>query len=403
MNIKNNVEIVRLDDEGRGIGYIDNKICFIPNSLIGEIVNVNIIKETSKYYVGEVVKYIRVSDKRVDSICPYYNLCGGCNLLHMSYTDGIEYKKNKFKNILKKFANIDKNVEVIRNEKVYGYRNKVDLKICNYDWGYYSSYTHNFVSIDKCLLARDCINSVIENKSLFDIKSGSIIIRCNYNDEVLIYIKSDDKVIIDIDKLKSIIKLVGIVVNDNVYHGVNYLITKFKDKLFKINYNSFFQVNDYITDKLLDIIGDNSYGNTLLDLYCGVGFLGQVVSDRYNKIYGIEINYYSVLDAINNANMNNIENTYYMCGDSSKIIGKIKDNNDTLLIDPPRTGLVKNMIDDVIIGNAKRIIYVSCNPISLSRDLNNLKEIYDIEKIYLLDMFSNTYHFESIVILNKKV
>ena len=345
---------------------------------------------------------MKISNKRIKPICSYYNYCGGCTLQHISYGDSVQYKIEKFKNILNKFGNIDRDIELVRNNNKCGYRNKIDLKINNGLWGYFNSYTHDFVSIDKCLLCKDSINKVIEYKALFKINNGSIIIRSNYNDEILIYIKSEDEVYVDIDVLKIKVKLVGVVLNDNLIYGEKYFIEKFKDKFFKVSYNSFFQVNNYITEKMTDIISDNSYGNTLLDLYCGVGFLGQCVSEKYNKIYGIEINENSILDAISNANMNNILNTYYLCGDSSKCISKIKDNIDTLLIDPPRTGLVKNMISDVLNVGADRIIYVSCNPISLARDLKNLSQYYVIEKIYLLDMFSNTYHFESVVILDKK-
>lgn len=402
MNIKNSVKILRLDDQGRGIGYINDKIIFIPNTLPNEEVIVEIEKETSKYYVGKAIEYVNKSDRRVNSKCPYYDLCGGCNLLHMSYEDSIEYKLNKFKNILSKFANITSNIEVIENKDIFNYRNKVEFKIENYEWGYYNSNTHHFVSIKECLLAKNSINKVLENKDLFDIKSGSIIIRSNYNDEILLVINSEEKVDIDIDKLRIKVKLVGIVVNDKIYYGEKYFIEKFNDKLFKVNYNSFFQVNNYITNEMINIINDNSYGDNLLDLYCGVGFLGQCVSDKYNKIYGIEINENSILDAINNAKINNIKNTYYLCGDSAKCIRKINDKIDTLLIDPPRTGLVKNMVSDVISVGAERIIYVSCNPISLARDLSNLEYLYNVDKVYLLDMFSNTYHFESVTILNRK-
>ena len=402
MNIKNSVKILRLDDQGRGIGYIDNKIIFIPNALPEEEVIVEIEKETSKYYVGKVIDYLNLSDNRIKVKCPYYDLCGGCNLLHMSYENSIKYKLNKFKNILSKFANINTDIEVIENQYTFNYRNKVEFKIENNEWGYYNGNTHNFVSITECLLAKRSINKVLENKDLFDIKSGSIIIRSNYNDEILIVINSENKVFVDIDKLKTEVKLVGIVINDKTYYGEKYFIEKFNDKFFKVNYNSFFQVNNYITNEMIKIISDNSYGDTLLDLYCGVGFLGQCVSDKYKKIYGIEINENSILDAINNAKINNIKNTYYLCGDSAKCIRKINDKINTLLIDPPRTGLVKNMVSDVINIDAERIIYVSCNPISLARDLNNLKELYNVEKVYLLDMFSNTYHFESVIVLNKK-
>lgn len=402
MNIKNNIKIERLDDQARGICFIDNKITFVSDALVDEIVDIEIIKETSKYNVAKVVKYIEISDNRVDIKCPNYEICGGCNLLHVNYKYSVDYKKNKLKNILNKFSNIDTNIEFIENRDIFNYRNKVDLKIENSLWGYYNSNTHNFVSINNCLLVNNEINKVINNKDLFGIQCGNIVIRCNYNNEILISINSDDEVSVDIDSLKSVVKLVGIVVNDQKYYGEKYFIESVNNKLFKVNYNSFFQVNPYITTKMIEIIENNIIGENILDLYCGVGFLGQVISNKVNKIYGIEINENSILDAISNANMNRLDNTYYLCGDSSKLIDKIRDEIDTVIIDPPRTGLYKNMYDDIKRISAKRIIYVSCDPITLARDLNVLKEYYNVAKVYAMDMFSNTYHIESIAILDKR-
>ena len=401
MNIKNNIEIVRLDDQARGIGYVDNKITFIPNSLVGEIVNIEIQKETSKYYVGKVIDYVKISDKRIKVSCPYYDKCGGCNLLHMSYDDQIDYKLEKLKNILNKFANINTDIEVIKNENIFGYRNKIDLKIVNGLWGYYNDSTHDFISIDNCLIAKNSINNVIKYKEYFNINNGNIVIRSNYNYEILISIFSEEEFNIDIESLKKYIKLVGIVVNDNIYYGDNFFIEKFNKKLFKVNYNSFFQVNNIVTKEMVRILSENSNGKILLDLYCGVGFLGQAISYKFDKIYGIEINKNSILDAIYNSKLNNIDNSYYICGDSTKL-SNVKDKIDTLFIDPPRTGLVGNLVKDIISTNVKKIIYVSCNPITLARDLNVLKDKFNIEKIYLLDMFSNTYHVESIAILTQR-
>ena len=399
MNIKNNIQIVKLDDQGRGIAYVDNKITFIPNTLIGEVVDIELLKQNSKYNIGRVVNYVKKSDKRIDIVCPYYDLCGGCSLLHMGYSDQLKYKKDKLKNILKKFANIDINIEIIENSNIFGYRNKVELRIVDKLWGYFNNNTHDFISIDKCLLAKESINKVIQYKNYFNINSGTITIRSNYNDEIIISIKTEDKVDIDIDSLKNIIKLVGIIINDKVYYGDSYFIEKFNNKFFKVNYNSFFQVNNEITKEMISILDSNSNGDNLLDLYCGVGFLGQCIKYKYDKIFGIEINENSVLDAIYNAKLNNIDNTYYICGDSSKI-AKVSENIDTLFIDPPRTGLVNNLVNDILNINAKRIIYVSCNPVTLARDLNILKDKYNIKKVYLLDMFSQTYHCESICILD---
>lgn len=401
MNIKNNIEIIKIDDLGRGIGYVDNKIIFIPNTLPNEIINASIIKETKKYYEGEVVDYIKKSDKRIEPKCTYYNKCGGCNLMHMSYLDSLDYKKEKLKNILKKFSDIKVDIEVIENKKIFNYRNKIELKIENNKWGYYNSKTHNFVEIKNCLLAKESINEVIKNKELFDIKNGLITIRSNYNNEILISIKSQEEINIKIDLLKSIIKLVGIVVNDKLVYGNTYFIEKYKDKFFKVNYNSFFQINEFITNKMIDILKENITDNNLLDAYCGVGFLGISLSENFNKIYGIEINESSIIDAIKNSKLNNINNSYFICGDSGKVLDKIKEKIDTIIVDPPRTGLFGNTINDILKINAEKLVYISCNPITLSRDLKILKDTYKINKIYLLDMFSNTYHFETIVILKK--
>lgn len=402
MNIKNNVSIKSLDDFGNGIAYVDNKIAFIPNTLPDEVVDISIIKETKKYYEGKVINYIKLSNKRIKPICPYYEKCGGCSLQHMAYSDSIKYKHDKVKNILNKFASITNNIEVIKNDTPIQYRNKIELKIENSLWGYYNSKTHELIEIKNCFLAKTSINNVIKYKEYIKVNNGSITIRSNYNDEIILSIKTENKYDIDINYLKTKIKLVGIVVNDKLVYGESFFIEKVKDKYFKVNYNSFFQVNLNIATKMVDILNENSEGNNLLDLYCGVGFLGQSLSDKYKKIYGIEINENCILDAIKNSKINDINNTYYLCGNSSKLIEKIDDNIDTIIIDPPRSGLVKSMIDDILKINANEIMYVSCNPVSLSRDLNLLKEQYNINKIYILDMFSNTYHIETICILKIK-
>lgn len=398
MNIK--IKIEKLDDKGRGIGYLNDKIVFISNTLPEEEVIVNIIKETSKYYEAEVIEYIKKSNKRILVKCPYYDSCGGCSLMHISYSNSILYKENKLKNILKKFSNIDKNIEIIENKNIFNYRNKIELKIENKEWGYYNSKTHNFIKIDKCLLAKNSINKIIENKDIFDINNGSLIIRSNYKDEIIIIINSESKVNINIEQLKNIVNLVGVIINDKLFYGNSYFIEKYNNIYFKVNYNSFFQVNEYITNKIINILCDNLKGHNLLDLYCGVGFLGLNLHDNFNNIYGIEINENSIIDAKYNAKLNNIKNTKFISGTSSNIVDKINTKIDTIIVDPPRKGLFGNTINDILKLNPENLIYVSCDPITLSRDLNILKEYYEIKKIYLLDMFSNTFHFETIVIMS---
>ncbi len=402
MNIKEKILIEKLDDFGRGIAYINNKITFIKNALPEEIVDVVLIKENKKYNEAKVVNYIKKSKKRTDVKCPYYNNCGGCNLRHISYNDTCNYKIEKVKNLLSKFSDININLNIIKNEYILNYRNKIELKINDYDWGYYETKTNNFVSINECLLALDSINQVIKNKDLIKIKDGSIIIRSNYLNEILIVINSNSFININLEKLRNCINLKGIILNDKVYYGESYFFEQINDYKFKVNYNSFFQVNLSIAKNIIDYILDNVSGNNLLDLYCGVGVLGQSISKNFKKIYGIEINKNSIEDAKHNAIINKINYANYICGDTSKIIGEVKDKIDTIIIDPPRSGLVKNTIEDILKMKALNIIYISCNPVSLSRDLNVLKKHYNIEKISLFDMFSYTYHVECVCILKLK-
>ena len=320
MNIKEKILIEKLDDFGRGIAYINNKITFIRNALPEEIVDVIIIKENKKYNEAKVVNYIKKSKKRIDVKCPYYNNCGGCNLRHISYDDTCNYKIEKVKNLLSKFSDINISLNIIKNEYILNYRSKIELKINDYDWGYYETKTNNFVSINECLLALDSINQVIKNKDLIKIKDGSIIIRSNYLNEILIVINSNSFININLEKLRNCINLKGIILNDKVYYGKSYFLEQINDYKFKVNYNSFFQVNLSIAKSIIDYILDNVSGNNLLDLYCGVGVLGQSISKNFKKIYGIEINKNSIEDAKYNAIINKINYDNYICGDTSKII-----------------------------------------------------------------------------------
>ena len=392
MNIK--LEINSFDHEGRGIGKYNNKVVFVPNAIPGEIVEIEIIKDKKTFSEGKIISYIKKSPKRIEASCPFYNKCGGCSFEHISIDDEKKVKTNNVINIIKKYANLDVLPIFIDSDKEYNYRNKIELKIENGNWGYYNSLSHNFVKINKCLIAKDSINRIIENKNYFDIKNGSIIIRCNYIDEIIIKIDTSDKYNIDIDNLIKNNKIVGIIVNNKLIYGEDYYIEKVGKYLFKVNINSFFQINLNILSKVFDLISKDKY-KTVVDLYCGVGTLG--IALNKDKLYGIEIVPEAITDAIKNSEINK-QNNLYMLGDSSKI-SKIEDKIDCIIVDPPRSGLNNKTINNILKFNSKSIIYMSCNPMTLARDLNILKEKYLVKKIYILNMFPKTKHVECVCFL----
>ena len=395
--------IEKLDNRGRGICYVNNKITFVPNTLPGEVVELEKIKEAKKYNEAKVRKYIKKSEKRIEGLCPYFGICGGCELLHSSYKDTLKYKKEKLESIINKYAHVKKDIEIISSDNELNYRNKITLKVVNSKYGYYEDNTHFLVQIDHCLLAEEAINSFIKDINYLNIKNGEVTIKSNYNKELLIWIKSKDMVNPDIDYLKNRHKIVGIVLNDKSLVGDTLFVEMINKMLFQVSYDSFFQVNRSVCSKLFKLIEEEiDKDDTILDLYCGVGTLGIVATKKAKKAYGIEIVKNAILNAITNAKINKRDNIYYMLGDVSKNITKIKDDIDTIIVDPPRAGLDSITKQTIISFKAKKIIYVSCDPMTLARDLLDLQEVYDIKTIKGLDMFPYTHHVETVSVLCRK-
>ncbi len=397
-----NIEVVKFDDLGRGIGYLNNKIIFIPKSVPGDIVNVKITKEKKKYYEGQITEIIKYSKKRISSKCPFFLQCGGCDLMHISLSDTLEYKLAKMNNIfLKNHLNYEIK-EIIKSFSPYYYRNKVSLKIDNYQVGYFTSSTHNLIPITKCYLATKEINNLIKDFSHFSIKNGNITIRANYNNDLLINITSSNE-LCNLDKLINKYKIVGIIKNNKLIYGDNYFIEKINDFLFKVSYDAFFQVNPFICSELFNLISKyTSNSLKVLDLYCGVGTLGFVASKNAKQVLGVEINELAIQDANFNKKLNNINNISFVCADTKVILDRITNEFDTIILDPPRSGINIHVLNKIITEKISKIIYVSCNPETLGRDLVMLSKYYSIEEVKLLDMFPNTQHVESICLLNRQ-
>ncbi len=395
------VSILKLDNFARGIGYLNGKIIFIENALPNEVVEVSITKETKKYYEGKVVKYIKKSPSRINPICPYYDKCGGCNLLHLSIEEEKKFKEEKVKSILKKLSNIDIDIMPIEERKSLSYRNKITLHGNNKRLGFYEKNTNKLIEIDKCLLSSPSINSLI--KSLKELGSQEDI------EEVMIRSSNNDKEVLvkltgNISNYSSIIPLVdALIINDKVITN-KYIKTNISSKKYFLSANSFFQVNRYLTEYLynevLNVVKDSNL-ESVLDLYCGTGSITLYISDYVRKIDGIDYLISNIEDANRNKILNNSKNANFICAKVEDVIDNYKDI-DLIIVDPPRSGLKRKTIDTIKRIKPKKIVYISCDVVTLGRDLKLLLEEYNINMIKPFNMFPRTYHVECISIMSLK-
>lgn len=397
------IEITSMDHNGRGIGKLNNKIVFVKNALPGEIVNLKILKEKKNFIEAEVLSYIKKAENRIESVCPYYLECGGCDLLHLNYNDQLKFKQDKINNIINRYLDTKITInDIVKCDDNFNYRNKVSFQVKE-KIGFYNDKTYEIIPIKSCLIANNIINDSIKYLNKLDLKNISKIICRTGNNKLMIILESTT-LDIDITSLKEIADSIYIK-KDNEY------ILKYKDKYitesldnykYLISPDSFFQINKNICiklyNKIKEYVGSN---NNVIDLYCGTGSIGIFISEN-NNVIGIELNKYAILDANLNKELNNLKNIDFICGDSGKMLNKINFKPDIIIVDPPRSGLSKETISNLLKYNPKKIIYVSCDPMTLTRDLNILKEHYNIDELTPYDMFPNTKHVECLCLLTKK-
>ena len=396
------IEITELDHSGRGIGRLNNKIVFVENALPNEVVNIRITNEKKKFIEANVDSYIKLATNRIESPCPYFESCGGCDLLHLNYNDQLKFKQNKIKNIITRYLNCDIKINnIIGSENNFNYRNKTTFQI-NGDIGFFKKKSYDIIPIDKCLISDNLINNAIKYLKKLNLKYITKIICRSSNSELMIIIESS-KSNINIEPIRNIAASIYIK-NNNKYllsHGKKHITEELGNYKYIVSPDSFFQVNLDVANKLYnkikEYVGTN---NNILDLYCGTGSIGIFVNEN-NNVVGVEINDSAVKDAFENAKLNNINNIDFLCENSEKAIKKIKTKPNIIIVDPPRSGLTNETINNIFKLDINTMIYVSCDPMTLVRDLNILSKIYKIEEITPFDMFPNTKHVECLVLLKK--
>ena len=381
------VHIIDEDNIGNGICKIDDFVVFVKNALIDDVLEIKINKIKKRYATAEINKILIPSINRIKPKCKYYKLCGGCSFLHTTYSNE---RKIKLQYLEKLF---NTKVNYLEKSNEFNYRNKVVLHVKNDQIGLYNENTHDICPIDKCLLLDDKINDKIQEIKRFDLSQIKEIMIRVIGNKIMISVTADSNDI----TIKNI-KCDSLYINKKLIKGDKYLIDNVNDFKFSIYPDSFYQVNNSSMIKIYnEVLRLCRSGNSLLDLYCGTGTIGIWVHSKFKKITGVEINKESIKNANINKELNNLNNINFECNDSKNITGKY----DTIIVDPPRSGLSLEVIDFINSSKALNVIYVSCNPSTLKRDLDKLYN-YEMKEISACDMFPRTKHVESLMVLERR-
>lgn len=411
--------------DGQGITKADDLVIFVKGMITGEVADVKIIAKKKNYAYGIIDKLIVESPYRIKPKCPIAYKCGGCDYWHIDYNYQLQLKKNVLINTLKNYHVLD----IIADENPYYYRNKVQIPVKDHKMGFYRKYSNDVVVFDDCLIESKIANEII--KDLKDILVNNKVDK-HFRHILIKHAKKTDEVMIgfivntfdiDLDKIinyltnkyKSI-KSIILNLNDEdtnvilgkqekLLYGRDYIYDVYDGIKVKISLKSFYQVN---YDQMLKLyakvrefaeVGDD---DKVLDLYCGIGTISLYMSRFVKHVTGVEIVEAAINNAKDNAKLNNINNVDFVLADANKNMDEYIKDKDLVILDPPRKGISKQLIESLINNNTKKIVYVSCNPATLNRDLDLLSEYYNISDIQPVDMFAWTTHLECITVLNRK-
>lgn len=392
MNIGDILKTKIVDDNhlGNGIAKIGDITVFVPRTIIGDYVEIEIVDIDKNIAFGKLLSFLEKSNNHIDVTCPYYEECGGCDLLHISYAREKELKEKYTKKLFKCF---DKKIVSLNRTN---YRNKVTFHVKDGKIGFYKSKTNQLIEIEKCLLLENEINELLSVLNKIDLSNISEVVIKKASSDLLIDIKGEISKS-DLKELISFNHIISVYQNNKLLYGNEYIKLKLGNIIYNINNNSFFQVNTLCAKELYDSLKTNVQNcNSLLDLYCGTGSIGIYLHQNASCITGIEINKDSVKCAEENINDNGINNYKIINSDASTI----EKDYDIVIVDPPRSGLSKKVVKILNDMNTEKIIYISCNQSTLKRDVNLLSN-YRVSDVSIFNMFPATKHVETVMILER--
>lgn len=441
------IDIEDLGSRGEGVGRVDGYTLFIEGALPGERVKAKITKVNKNYGFAKLMKVLEEAPARLDPICEYFGRCGGCQLQHMAYESQLKYKTQTVSDALIRIGKLE-DIDVlpaIGMEDPTRYRNKAQFPV-GMDGkkavlGFFGRRSHDIVDMDSCLIqhsVNDKITAIVRKFidkykiPVYDEKAHRGIIRHVVTKvgfstgEIMVVIVTNGKKLPHSDILVSMLRaeiegLESIVQNINskdtnvilgreniVLWGRDYIVDAIGEYKFRISPLSFFQVNPVQTEVLYEKAlkyAKLSGKETVFDVYCGIGTISLFLAKHSKKVYGIEIVEDAVEDARKNAKLNGIQNAEFIVGAAERIVPDMVRNGirpDVVVLDPPRKGCDRELLEAIAKVEPSRIVYVSCNPATLARDLGHLKEYgYSACEMQPVDMFPYTVHVETVVLMSR--
>lgn len=425
---------------GEGIAYINKKAVFVENAIPGEVVDLEIDEDKGRYALGHVRKIYEKAPRRREPICPKWQTCGGCSLMHVDYKGQIRMKEHAIEEALRRYAGYTGKIEpMIKNPEPLGYRNACKLPFGMKDGqvmtGMYKKGTTEFVPLERCIIhskklehVRNALMPLITEAGLKPASASNpdgmlTLVLKEFDGKVhvvFVTTKMDipqelvDTILEKVPDTASVWQSVkGADEPDyelfgrQVLHlgGDMKMTLQLKDYSLDLLPKSFFQLNTMQALNLYELVASwiPPHSDLLVEAYSGIGAISLFAADKAKKVIGIEYIEDAVVNANENALINGKENVSFVCGDAAEELESIaaKEKVDTLVVDPPRSGLNQAMKDAILKAGPETLIYVSCNPATLGKDLHVLEKRYAIEKVQPFDFFSQTPHVETAVLLKK--
>lgn len=443
------VEIVDIGQGGVGIGKFEGFTVFVDGGLVKDKIKVKITKSKKNYAVGEIVEILEPSPYRVERKCSKeLKECGGCQIQELDYKEQLNLKTNEVKQVISRIGKLDDVVihNALGMEEPFRYRNKAQFPIQKVDGvpviGFYKKKSHDIIPTNQCIIQHDVNDKIIKiiktyirayKVSIYDEKTHTGVLRHLVTKvgfttkEVMVVLVANGRKLPYLNELASVLKenipgFKTLVVNVNrektnvilgnenrIIYGDGKINDNIGDLVFEISPLSFFQVNPVQTEilynKALEYanLGEN---DTVFDIYCGIGTISLFLAQKAKKVYGIEIVEEAIKDAKKNAKINNLDNVEFYVGKAEEVVPKMYKQGkraNVVVVDPPRKGCDEKVLDTIISMQPDRVVYVSCNPSTLARDLNYLDERgYTCLEVQPVDMFPHSVHIENVALIVKK-